>query len=98
MGCGLRAALAPADRRALRAESESAAALLPVSGRDEAESRQYPRFVYRIAQGTRRRSARARAALCRGQLGVADAWRIGSRLGSLAQWHGGHAVHLFPAG
>ena len=36
--------------------------------------------------------------LRRGQLGVADARRLGPGLGSLAQRHGDHAVHLLPAG
>ena len=27
-----------------------------------------------------------------------DAWRLGSWLGSLAQWHGSHSVYLLPAG
>ena len=36
--------------------------------------------------------------LRRGRLGEPDARRLGPGLGSLAERHGGHAVHLFPAG
>src|SRR5436190_8890809 len=93
---GLRAAFATADRRALRREPEPPAALLPVPGRAEAESRRHPRALLRLAEGARHRSAGARPAPGRGQLGVADARGLGTRLGSLAQRHGGDAVHLLP--
>ena len=46
----------------------------------------------------RHRPAGARRPLRRGRLGVADARRLGPRLGGLAERHGGHAVHLLPAG
>ncbi len=39
-----------------------------------------------------------RRALRRGRLGEPDAGRLGPRLGSVAERHGGHAVHLLPAG
>ena len=39
-----------------------------------------------------------RRALRRGRLGEPDARRLGPGLGSLAERHGGHAVHLLPAG
>ena len=42
--------------------------------------------------------ARERHPLRRGRLGVADARRVGPRLGSVAERHGSHAVHLLPAG
>ena len=44
------------------------------------------------------RSAEARHPLRRGRLGIADARRLGARLGGLVRRHGGHPVHLFPAG
>ena len=34
---------------------------------------------------------------CRRQLGVTHIRRLGSRMGSLARWHGSHSVHLFSA-
>jgi hypothetical protein len=40
----------------------------------------------------------ARRAVRRGRLGEPHARRLGPRLGSLAERHGGHAVHLLPAG
>ena len=40
----------------------------------------------------------ARHPLRRGRLGVADARRVGPRLGGLVRRHGGHPVHLLPAG
>ena len=51
-----------------------------------------------IAARARLRHAGARRALRRRQLGVADAGRLGAGLGGVAQRHGGHAVHLLPAG
>ena len=36
--------------------------------------------------------------LVKEQLGIADARRLGTRLGDLAERHGSHAVHLLPAG
>ena len=39
-----------------------------------------------------------RRPLRRGRLGEPDARRLGPRLGGLAERHGGHAVHLLPAG
>ncbi len=59
---------------------------------------EHPRAVHRLAEGARPRSAGARPALRRGQLGIADARRLGARLGSLVERHGSHPVHLFPAG
>ena len=58
----------------------------------------YPRSVSRVARGARLRSDEERRALRRGRLGESDAGRVGPRLGSVAQRHGDHAVHLFPAG
>ena len=45
----------------------------------------------------RARSAGARHPLRRRQLGVADARRLGTWLGSVGERHGNHAVHLLPA-
>ena len=95
---GLCAALAPAHRRPLRREPLPAAALLPVPGGDQALAAGHPRSVSRLPARARLRSAGARHALRRGQLGIADARRLGPGLGGLAQRHGGHAVHLLPAG
>ena len=44
------------------------------------------------------RSQGARHPLRRGRLGKPDARRVGPRLGSLAERHGSHPVHLLPAG
>ena len=60
--------------------------------------REFPGAVSRVAARARLRSAGARHPLRRGQLGVADSRRLGPRLGSLAERHGDHAVHLLPAG
>jgi hypothetical protein len=85
-------------RRPLRREPQPPAALLPVPGGDEAQSRQHPGAVPRLAGRARHRSAGARPALRRGQLGIADARRLGPGLGSVVERHGSHPVHLFPAG
>ena len=49
-------------------------------------------------QRARHRPAGERHPLRRGRLGVADARRLGPGLGSVAERHGSHAVHLLPAG
>src|SRR5690606_16474800 len=98
VGRGLRAALPAAHRRPLRREPQPAAALLPVPGGDEAEPGRHPGAVPGLAGGAGDRSEGARLALRRGQLGIADARRLGPRLGSLAQRHGSDPVHLLPAG
>ncbi len=49
-------------------------------------------------EAVRHRSARARRALRRRQLGVADARRVGHRLAGAVRRPGDHAVHLLPAG
>ena len=51
-----------------------------------------------IALRHRHRSDAARHPLRRGRLGIADARRLGARLGVLVRRHGGVAVHLLPAG
>src|SRR6478735_6677920 len=96
--CRLRAALPASRRRPLRREPQPPAALLPVPGGDEAESAEHPGALPGFAGRAGHRPAGARPALRRGQLGIADARRLGPGLGSLAQRHGSHAVHLLPAG
>ena len=94
----LRAAFSATDRRALRREPQPPAALLPVPGDSQAEPGQRARPVLRLAARHRHRARRARHPPRRRRLGVADARRMGPGLGSLAQRHGVHAVHLLPAG
>ena len=52
----------------------------------------------RQPRGLRHQSAPARHPVRRGQLGIADARRLGHRLAGDARRPGDHAVHLFPAG
>ena len=49
-------------------------------------------------EGARLRPHAERRPLRRGRLGEPDARRVGPRLGSVAERHGDHAVHLLPAG
>ena len=95
---GLRATQPTTDGWPLWRESEQAAALLPVPGRTQAfpgrDSGPVPRFVARA----RHRPSRARYPFRRGQLGVPDARCLGPRLGSVAERHGGDAIHLLSAG
>ena len=95
---GVRAALAASHRRALWRQSVSPAALLPVPGGHQTFAAADPRSVSRIAARARLRHAGARRPLRRGQLGIAHARRLGTRVGSVAERHGSHAVHLLPAG
>src|SRR5690606_32502582 len=95
---GLRATVAPADRWPLRRQPEPPAALLPVPEQREAEPGRYPRTLQRFTARARHRPAGTRPAVRRGQLGIADARRVGPRLGSLAERHGSHPVHVLPAG
>ena len=60
--------------------------------------RRHPGALPRLAARARHRPAGARHPLRRGQLGIADAGRLGPGLGGLAERHGSHAVHLLPAG
>ena len=95
---GLCAAVAPAQGRPLRRESQPAAALLPVSGDPEAVAAGPAGALSEIARRDRHRLRAARYPLCRGRLGKPDARRLGIGLGVLVRRHGGVAVHLFPAG
>ena len=61
--------------------------------------RRHPRPVPRLAARRSASTSRSeRHPLRRGRLGIADAGRLGPGLGSLAERHGSHAVHLLPAG
>ena len=94
----LPAALPPPRGRPLRREPQPNAALLPVPGHPEALPGGLPGPLLGLAQGHRARPRRARRPLCRGRLGEPDARRLGPRLGGLDGRHGGHAVHVLPAG
>jgi len=67
-------------------------------GHPQALARRHSGSLPRLARGAGHRSPRARHPLRRGQLGVAHPGGLGTGLGGLAQWHGSHPVHLFPAG
>ena len=95
---GLRAAQPPAQGRPLRRQPEPPAALLPVPGGAQARAGRHPRAVPRLARSARLRPEEERRALRRGRLGEPDARLLGPGLGGVAQRHGGHAVHLLPAG
>ena len=95
---GLCAALAPAQGRPLRRESEPDAALLPVPGDHEAVAAEPSGAVPEVARRDRHRFRRARHPLRRGRLGEPDAGRLGPRVGVLVRRHGSEPVHLFPAG
>ena len=94
----VRAAVAPPEGRPLRRKPQPDAALLPVSGGAETLAAGHPRSLPRLARGARPRPREERRSLRRGRLGEPDAGRVGPRLGSVAERHGDHAVHLFPAG
>ena len=94
----LRAAQPPPQGRPLRREPEPPAALLPVPGGAQAGAGQHPGAVPRLARGAGLRPEEERHPLRRGRLGEPHAGRLGPGLGGLAQRHGGHAVHLLPAG
>ena len=72
--------------------------LLPVPGAHEALSGQRPGALPGQPACYWHRYGEARRPLRRGRLGEPDAWRMGPWMGSLDRWHGGHPVHVFPAG
>ena len=94
----LRAALAAAGRRAVRREPEPAVQAPPVPGDHEAGARRDPAALPAEPRGVRHRAAPARHPVRGGQLGVADARRLGHRLAGDARRPGDHPVHLLPAG
>ena len=94
----LRAAVAPAGRRPLRREPEPPVQAPPVPGDPQAGARRGAAAVSREPRGVRHQPAAARHPLRGGQLGVADARRLGHRLAGDVRRHGDHAVHLLPAG
>src|SRR5690348_5413830 len=94
----LRATVPTPDRWPLWRKPQSPAAVLPVPGGVEAESRRCGGALFRFAARARHRSPGARFAPGRGQLGIADAGCVGARLGSVVERDGSHPVHLFPAG
>ena len=92
------AVLPPPVGRSLRREPEPRRRVLPVPGRPQAVAAARPGSLPRLAARDRHRSVGARHPLRRGRLGVADARRVGPRLGGLVRRHGGHPVHVLPAG
>ena len=94
---GIRTAFAPSQRRALRRESEPPSALLPVSGRDEAFAFGSAGSLPGISLRARHRSPGQRHTVRRGRLGISHARGVGAGMGSLAERHGGHAIHVFSA-
>ena len=78
---GLRAALAPAQGRALRREPQPAAALLPVPGDHEAVAGGLPGPLPGEPGAHRHRPDGARHPLRRGRLGEPDAWAPGGSAG-----------------
>ena len=95
---GVRAALAPPDRRAIRRESVPAREAPAVPGRPEARAGRHPGPLRREPRRPRHRPEGARPPLRGGQLGVADARGVGGRLAGPPRRHGDHAVHVLPAG
>ena len=84
---GLCAAQPAPQGRPVWRKPESAAALLPVPGGDEAGARQYPGSVSGLAEGAGPGSAAQRHPLCRGRLGESRRWAPGvwaGRSGSTA--------------
>ncbi|CAA9523316.1 MAG: Glycyl-tRNA synthetase alpha chain, partial [uncultured Sphingomonadaceae bacterium] len=81
----LRPAEPPPDRRPLRREPEPARGLLPVSGHPQAQPARPAGALPGQPRRDRHRHARARHPLRRGRLGVADARRVGPRLGGLVR-------------
>ena len=94
----LRAAVAAAGRRPVRREPEPAVQAPSVPGHPQAGARRRAGPLSAEPRGVRHRPARARRAVRGGQLGVADARRLGHRLAGAVRRPGNHAVHLLPAG
>ena len=94
----LRPAVAPAGRRPLRREPEPPVQAPAVPGHPQAGAGRCPAALPAEPGGVRHRSARARHPLRGGQLGVADARRLGHRLAGAVRRPGDYPVHLLPAG
>ncbi len=94
----LRSAFPPSNRRPLRRKPQPPAALLPVSGGDEALPQQPTGSLPRLVEAFGARPADPRRALRGRQLGVPHVRCLGPWLGSMAQRHGSDSVHLLPAG
>ena len=90
--------VATAGRRAVRREPEPAVQAPPVPGHPQAGARRRAGPLPAEPRGLRHRPARARRAVRGGQLGIADARRLGHRLAGALRRAGDHAVHLLPAG
>ena len=95
---GVRAAVPPARRRTLRREPEPALQAPPVSGDPQAVARRGAAALSRKPRSVRHQPAPARHPLRRGQLGVADARRVGHRVADSFRRPRDHAVHVFSAG
>ncbi len=87
----------PADGR-FGENPEPALQAPPVPGDPQARARRRAGSVSAEPRGVRDRPARARRPLRGGQLGVADARRVGHRLAGAVRRPGDHAVHVLPAG
>ena len=95
---GLRAAVAAPCRWSVRRKPQPAVQAPPVSGDSQAGTGRSAAALSAEPRGMRHRSPRARHPIRRGQLGVADARRLGHRLAGALRRSGNHAVHLLPAG
>ena len=95
---GLCAAVPPSRRRPLRPESEPPLQTSPDAGDPQAVARRRAADVSREPRGLRHQPAAARHPLRGGQLGIADAGRLGHRLAGAARRAGDQPVHLLPAG
>ena len=94
----LRPALAPARRRPLRREPVPPGQAPPAPGRPEALARRRPGDLPAEPRAAGHRPGRARRPLRGGQLGVADARRLGRGLAGRDGRDGDLAVHVLPAG
>ena len=94
----LRAAVAAAGRRPLRREPQPLVQAPPVPGHSQAGARRGAAAVSREPRSVRHQPAPARHPLRGGQLGVADARRLGHRLAGDVRRDGDLAVHLLSAG
>ena len=94
----LRAAVAAAGRRPVRREPEPPVQAPPVPGDPQAGARRSAAALSESLEACGINPRAARHPLRGGQLGVADARRVGHRLAGAVRRPGDHAVHLLPAG